>query len=192
MYQVGSSWEQATCIQGIKDGEDCPLCENGMRAAFVAAFSVIQLVDFETKKDKQRITALKSLFVVKGTSTKKLLKRRERCQNDLTGCMIECSRYEQKETGTGSEFEFIERMTPEQMMALRMTSGPYSVPPAEWLKPFDYLKTFEPMSADRLRKIIGVAAPIGSDSSVNSIINSQVSNRDDEAGVDTTNLADEI
>jgi len=192
MYKVGNGWEQATCIQGIKDGEDCPLCENGMRPAFVAAFSVIQLVDFETKKDKQRITALKSLFVVKGTATKKLLKRRERCGNNLTGCMIEASRFDQKEPGTGSDFELIERLTTEQMMELRMKTGPYSIPENEWLKPFDYFKAFEPLSADKLRKLIGVASPIGSDSAVNNMRRDTRDDRDDEAGIDSTNLADEL
>lgn len=168
------------------------MCDNGMRASFVAAFTVIDLSQFETKKDKQVITATKRLFVAKGTATKKLLKRRERCQNDLTGCMIEVSRFDAKEVATGSDFEFIERLTPAQMMAYRIPTGPYSVPEAEWLKPFDYLKIFEPKSADKIRKIIGVSAPIGSDDSNRSLSKGRSRDEDEEAGIDSTNLADEL
>jgi len=166
-YKAGGQWGNfVTCISDM-GGEDCPFCDENMRYSYVCAFTVLDLTQFNTKKDNQLITASKKLFVTKGTATKKLLKKRERQQGDLVGCKFEVTRYEQKEVSTGSDFEFIERLTPKDMAALRMTSGPYSIPANEWLVPFDYMKAFEPKTPHEMRKLLGKAEPIGSDNEFN-------------------------
>lgn len=166
-YKAGGTWGHfATCISDM-GGEDCPFCDDGMRYSYVCAFTIIDLSQFTTKKDSQLITASKKLFVTKGTATKKLLKKRERQNGNLVGCKFEVSRYEQKEVSTGSDFEFIERLDENAMMNLRMTSGPYSTPANEWLKPFNYMEIFKPKSAQEMRKLLGKAEPVGGDNEFN-------------------------
>lgn len=165
-YKAGGKWGNFISCLSDMGGEECPFCEDGMRYSYVCAFSIIDLSVFETKRDNIMVTASKKLFIAKGSVTKKLLKKRERQEGNLIGCKFEVTRYDKKEASTGSDFDFIERLSTEQMNALRMTSGPYSLKKEDWLVPYDYVKLFQPKTAPELRRILGKAATAGSDSDI--------------------------
>jgi len=160
-YTSGGSWQNwETCIADM--GEDCPLCDDGMRSSYVAVFTIIDLSEFTTKKDSIKVTASKKLFVLKGLTIKKFLKKRDAQEGNIKFCKFNTARYEAKEASTGTDFEFKERLTEAGVAALRQLTSPYSMEPDEWLQPYDYMKLFAPKSADTLRRIIGSPAPTGS------------------------------
>lgn len=142
------------------DFDNCPLCDSGMYASYVAMYTVVDHSEFQLKRGPQAgqiIKDQKRLFVVKSTARNKLLKQKERQDGDLTLCRFECTRYTSKECSTGEDFHFIERATMEEILSL----APSGEDAQEWAKPFDYAKLFYPKSAEELSKIIGETPPVG-------------------------------
>lgn len=149
------NWE--TCLS---DFDNCPLCDAGMFASYVAMFTVIDHSEFQLKRGPnagQLVKDQKRLFVAKSTARNKLLKQKERQGGNLTLCRFECTRYTSKECSTGEDFHFIKRATMEEVLSL----APPGEDAQEWVKPFDYAKLFYPKSAEELSKLIGEAPPVG-------------------------------
>ena len=123
-------------------------------------------------KNKTAKTDKKYLQIIE--DFKKFLKKRDAQSGNINFCKFSTTRYEAKEAATGSDFEFKERLTKEAVQELRQKTGDYSMTEEEWIKPFDYMKIFQPKTPDELRRILGKPAAIGSDadlasSNVNSV-----------------------
>jgi hypothetical protein len=149
------NWE--TCISDIGE-DDCPVCENGYKYAYVCAFSIIDCSKY-TDKRGNKVTARKKLMICKSTARNKILKRKEKLDGDLTGCIFEVTRYNEKESSTGEDFEFLQRVTVEEIKEL----CPQGDDAAEFIKPYDYIDLFQPKTVDELREFVGVKAPIGAE-----------------------------
>ena len=154
--KLGGKWHNFfTCIQEL---DTCPLCESGDNPGYVVVGTVINHKTF-TDRDGKEHKNQKMLFVGKGKARQKLLKQIERREEDLKFCVYLMSRGPgSTECATGEDFEYLKRLTKTQLKKL--------IPEGEkedWLEPFDYEKIFEPKSAEELRKIVGGAAPVGSE-----------------------------
>ena len=95
----GSWLNWRTCIGDIGE-EECPLCEAGFRPSYVCAFTIIDLSKY-TDKRGNKVTARKKLILFKTTAWNKIMKRREKLEDDLTGVVFETTRYNDKESSTG-------------------------------------------------------------------------------------------
>lgn len=149
-----------TCI--VDMGQACAFCDGGYRRSYVCAFTVIDLTQFTTKTG-QLVTASKKLYVVKGTAIKKLIRKRDAQNGDLRFAKLHIFRDGPKDNSSGSDFDFVERLTEEQVKALRPTSGNFVVPENEWTQPYNYYDVFAPKSEIELRRILGQAPPAGAE-----------------------------
>lgn len=144
----------------LSDFDNCPLCDAGMYASYVAMYTIVDHSEYQLKRGPssgQIVKDQKRLFVVKSSARNKLLKQKERQSGDLTLCRFETTRYTAKECSTGEDFHFIKKATMEEVLSY----APSSEDPQEWIKPFDYAKLFYPKSAEELSKIIGETPPVG-------------------------------
>lgn len=151
------NWE--TCISDLGE-EECPICEQGFKYSYVAVFSIIDLTKYKDKQGNQ-VKASKKLLVLKTTARNKILKQKERREGNLTGCVFETTRYNQKECSTGEDFEYLKRVPVEDLKEM----APQGVDAEEFVRPFDYIKLFNPKTAVELRRVIGAAPPVGSEDS---------------------------
>lgn len=155
---LGRSWQNwMTCLS---DFDNCPLCDAGMYASYVAMFTIIDHTEFQLKRGPsagQLVKDQKRLLVAKTGARNKILKQRELQKGDLTLCRFSTTRYTSKECSIGEDWNFIRKATMEEVLAL----APTGEDPQEWIKPFDYAKLFYPKSAEELSKIIGEAPPVG-------------------------------
>ncbi len=149
-------WEQYTCI---RDFDTCPLCESGNNPSYVVVATVINLKPYRDKAGKvHKMT--KALFVGKGIARQNLLRQVERRDGDLSLCAFEIARGTQTtEPATGSDFDFIRRLTAAQAKKLIPEGKDES-----YLKPFDYTKILAPLSPAKLRSLVGASDPVGADS----------------------------
>jgi hypothetical protein len=154
--KIGGSWMNwETCISDLGE-EDCPICEAGFKYSYVAGFTIIDLSKYVSKSGK-KVTASKKLLMLKAGARNKILKRKEKLDNDLTGCVFDVTRFTSKECSTGEDFDFLKRATIDEIKEL----CPEGVDPVEFITPFEYAKLFKPKTVDELRKVIGASAPIG-------------------------------
>ena len=162
-YHRGSWLNWETCIQDIGN-EECPFCEDGVRVYYECVFSVIDHARYESKKQPGKIiTNTKKLLVLRSTARKKVLRKKDQLEGDLTFARFSTHRDDRKECSTGEDFEFIQKYTKEEVMA--MAPAEYmgqAITPEAWIQPFDYPKLFAPRSAESLRRILGRVGPIGS------------------------------
>lgn len=157
-FKVGGSWKNwETCITDIGE-EDCPLCESGLTASYVCVFSIIDLSKY-TDKRGNKVTAMKKLLVLKSMARVKVLKQKERREDNLTGCVFEVTRFKASECSTGEDFEFLHRAAPEEVKE----TCPDGEDKEKWLEPFNYVEMFKPKSAEELRVVIGRAQPVGAE-----------------------------
>ena len=161
------NWE--TCIQDIGE-EDCPFCEMGLKYYYECVFSIIDHTEYVSKKTQQRMRDMKKLLVLRSTARKKILRKKDQtAEGDLTYCKFSAYRDSKQECSTGEDFELISRATREEV--LRYAPNEYmgrAINAEDWIKPFDYLKIFEPKSAEALRRVLGrVPDPIGAGDSPN-------------------------
>lgn len=147
-----------TCLN---DFDTCPICESGENPSYILVGTIISHKEW-TDKDGNTRKNQKMLFVAKAKARENLQRQIER-RKSLVGCVYEIARGgASNECATGEDFEFLKKLSKAQLKKL--------VPPNqeedEFLKPYDYAKLFEPQSADALRKLVGIDAPIGADDEV--------------------------
>jgi hypothetical protein len=182
--QINGSWLNFyTCISDIGE-EECPLCEAGFKYSYVCVFSIIDLSKYKDKRGNM-VTARKKLLVLKSTARSKVLKRKERLENDLTGCVFEVTRFNNKESSTGEDFEFLKRVSLEEAKEL----CPAGEKPDEFIKPYNYIEILHPKPIEELRRLAGVAPPVGSEETSSS---SKSSSEDDGKRKEATSLKDLI
>lgn len=166
---IGGSWVNfETCLS---DFDNCPVCDSGNKPSYVVVFSGIDHSEYTLKKGPNAGTLIKNskkIAVFKSTARNKILKQKERRDGDLTGCTFEITRYGEKDNASGGEFEFIKRCTADELKVYAPETvigknGVEKVDPDEWIKPFDYMKVFNPKSAADLLVIIGGVVPVGNE-----------------------------
>lgn len=167
---IGGSWiNYESCLS---DFDNCPLCEGGMKPSYVVAATVIDHTEFVLKRGPSAGTLIKNqkrLIVFKSTARLKILKQKERHEGDLAFCQFEATRYGPKECAVGEDFEYIKKLTLDEVKAfapptmIGKSGLQEAVDPAEWIKPFNYPEVFKPKSADELRALVGGVAPVGSE-----------------------------
>ena len=85
-------------------------------------------------------------------------------EGDLKYAKFSTNRDDAKECSTGEDFEFLERLTKEQVMAMAPVElMGQAITPEAWIQPYDYPKLFQPKTSAVLSRIIGRVAPVGSD-----------------------------
>jgi hypothetical protein len=126
-------------------------------------FSVIDHARYESKKTPGKIvTNSKKLLVLRSTARKKILRKKDQLEGDLSFARFSTHRDDSKECSTGEDFEMLQRLTREEVMA--MAPVEYmgkAITPESWVQPYDYPKIFVPRKAAVLGRIIGRVAPAG-------------------------------
>lgn len=157
LYRGGQWGNYFTCIQ---DFDNCPLDESGDRPSYVAVFTIIDHSEYVSQRTGKKIKNVKKLLVLKPRAFNKVKLRRETQKGNLTHCIFKVTRGSNDECATGEDFEFLGRTTKEKLMSIAPQDPKLQ---ADWLKPFDYMKIFEPKDATFLRQLVGTKAPVGSD-----------------------------
>lgn len=148
-----------TCLNDVPDiEEECPIdFLPDSTPSYVCAFTIIDIGTYKSSRGGDPIINPKQLIILKSTARGKVLKQKERRDGNLTFCKFEVSRYGTKDVSTGSDFEFQERLTREQMIIL----VPKGKDPEKYLTPVKYEEAFAPMAVpdiNRLLRSSGVAA----------------------------------
>ena len=146
-----------------REMDECPLCDSGLYPSFSAYFTVIDHREFETR-DGKKFKNQKRLFAAKGPIIKALAKRRdEKYDGSLELVCVEMTRHKEKGSNTGDDLNDLKRLPKAAFLNKCLPDG---MDASEYLKPFDYLKIFEPKSVDTLRALVGQSV-VGSSESDN-------------------------
>lgn len=153
-----------TCLN---DFDECPLCLDGDNPRYVVAGTIIDTSSYEGK-DGNVYKNQKKLFVALGEARKNTLKQAAKRDGDLSYCIYELSRGSATtDPNTGRDFEFIKKTSRASIgkwLAAQWTKEGKEFKKSDiekFLTPFDYAKIFAPKSAAELRKLVGMATPIG-------------------------------
>lgn len=156
--QINGKWgNHFTCL---KDFSECPLCDAGHRSGYVCAYTIIDHSEYETKNGG-KVKNQKKLLIVRPAVINKLSRRRETLEGNLTHGLFLFTRDSKDECRTGEDIEFVKRLDPKDLVKFKPKDSKES--DENWLKPFDYMKLFEPKPVEELRKLAGQAPPVGSD-----------------------------
>jgi len=162
-YRNGTWLNWETCIDDIGE-EECPFCMSGIRTYYECVFSVIDHARYESKKTPGRfIENSKKLLVLRSTARKKIVRKKEQLDGNLLFAKFSTHRDDKKECNTGEDFEYIERLSREEVLAMspREIMGK-PVIPEQWILPFDYATLFHPKSREQLERIAGRVPAQGS------------------------------
>ena len=144
-----------TCI---KEMDSCPICEDlENHPGHIVVGTCInhsKWTDREGKVYQHR----KQLFVAKGRARQHLANQIKR-HKDLKFHVFEMSRGSSNtECSCGEDFEHLGKLTKAKLKKFIPEDQDES-----WLEPFDYETLFAPKSAEELRKVVGLAPPVGSE-----------------------------
>ncbi len=141
------------------DEEPCPICEGGNSPSYVGLMTVIDHSEYVSKKDNQVKRDVVKLFVAKRDTIKQLQKLAAK-RGGLRGCRFDVSRTGDKSPSVGNTFDFIEKLTPQQLTAKY----------GEKAKPIDYDAVLSAMylPAKELRKLGfgSLSTPIGGEPAI--------------------------
>lgn len=168
--RLNGDWKTFVCVS---EEEPCPICEKGdSRASLVGVMTVIDHTPYKIKSGPNAGKTIKNsrkLFVATRQTIKKLAKKAAK-QGGLAGCTFEVSRTSDKDPSVGSDFEFLERCTADELVAK------YDLK-EEDVSPADYSHEITYHSAEELVKL-GVGKAMGGVGK--------------EKGVATAEVADEL
>ena len=99
-----------------QDVEPCPICEGGSSPSYVGMLAVIDHSEYVSKKDGATHKDNVKLFVAKRDTIKTLQKLAVK-RGGLRGCRFDVSRTGDKSPSVGNMFDFIEKVSEEQMVA---------------------------------------------------------------------------
>jgi len=168
-------WEHNLKIAGkwgnfytcLKEFDACPICEDlGEQSSFVVVATIIdhrKWVDRDGKEHKNQ----RKLYVARGRARQRIIKQIERRKGDMKFCAYDVARgTSQTESNVGEDIEFLKKLTPTALKKLA-PKGKDAPTPAEWIKPLDYEKLFEPKEVGWLREhITHGEAPVGAEDDV--------------------------
>lgn len=111
----GSWMNWFICTQ---DEEPCPICEGGQNAGYVGVMTVIDHSSYTSKKDGKTYKDQVRLFVAKRDTIKLLQKLAAKRGGSLAGCRFDVTRTGDKSPPVGTNFDFVDKSTPEQIAKL--------------------------------------------------------------------------
>lgn len=149
-----------TCLQ---DFDNCPLCEAGHKAYYCAICTIIDTSEYQSKRLNRVVKNQRKLLVLKQKALAKLKKRRdsEKVGGDLTLAVFEVARGTGEDPSSGDDWDFLKTLDAKQLRSLAPKELKTKEEIAAWMTPFDYEELMAPKSADQLRKLVGIAAPVG-------------------------------
>ncbi len=128
-----------TCIKGLESR--CPLCEKtSSRRYYAGAFTILDLTEWTDKTGKIHSIS-KKLLIAKQRFLYKLSKQVAKRNGKLSGCKFSLLRTDGNAPRTGDNIEFIERVDLTKF-------------DAELIKPFEYVKLFEPRKVEFLDEVV--------------------------------------
>ena len=129
--QIDGDWKNwFTCLRMV--GEVCPICENLDNKAYTVGFyTILDMSEWVDKSGKTHMNELK-LFPAK-FKTLQVLKRLSAKRGSLEGCVFEVYRSTSDAPNTGDVFDFEEKLTKEDILALNPDAKPFNY--AEILQP---------------------------------------------------------
>jgi hypothetical protein len=173
--KINGRWgNHFTCT---RDFRECPLCESGFKSAYGCAYTIIDHSSYTSPKTGQVYAHQKKLLVVRSSVINKLARRRESLKGNLKYSLFLFSRDKKEECRTGEDIEWIKVVSPADLTRLCKPKDSKESN-EDFLKPFDYMEIFKPLSVEELRKIAGQPAPVGSE-------NYDPSGADHSPGMDT-------
>lgn len=153
-----------TCLN---DFDECPLCLDGDNSRYTVASTIIDTSSYTSAKGNVYKNQ-KKLLVAIGECRKNTLKEIAKRGGNLEYCVYELSRGSlQGEPNTGSSFNFLKKA--DRVSIAKWLAKQWQEEGKEFAKkyieiflaPFDYAKIFAPKSAAELRKLVGMATPLG-------------------------------
>ena len=157
-FKKDGSWNHY--IPCIQDFDQCPLCEDGKKPSFVAAFTVFDLTERTTSKD-YKIKPGKKLFVTKGRARIRLAKRSE-AQGGYQWRVFELGRDTDEEIAVGEDIQFLKQLTKAEVLKLAKKLTPKGISPEDFMKPYDYTEIFPLPTRAEVQKAMGSASVPGS------------------------------
>jgi len=129
--QIDGDWRNwFTCLRMV--GEVCPICEHLDNKAYTVGFyTILDMSEWVDRNGKTHTNELK-LFPAK-FKTLQVLKRLSAKRGSLEGCVFEVYRSTSDAPNTGDVFDFEEKLTKDDILALNPDA-----------KPFDYAEILQP------------------------------------------------
>lgn len=154
----GSYYNYETCIKDI-EGE-CPLCDSNNNPSLISVSTVFDLSEYK-KKDGTIAPPRKKIIVLKKGGTERFLRKQEKL-GGLKFKKFEIFRSsDQKGEATGTDAEFEKEIDSEVLRQFCPEKEKFE----DWIKPYDYNEIFKPKEAVEIRRLIGLADPVGSSES---------------------------
>ena len=145
--KMNGSWQNwFVCVS---ESEPCPLCEDGDKASLVSLFTIIDHSEFTTK-DGAAHSNQRRLYPVKGDTFKRMQKLASK-QGGLAGCKFEVLRIGEKAPNVGSDFDFIEKTSYEDVLAKYEMKKSGEASDRKVARPYDYQAIIPYRNADELR-----------------------------------------
>lgn len=141
--QINGDWKNWFTCTTATHGR-CPLCESGSKPETVGFFTVIDMKPFVTTAGEERVNT-RRLLPAKYSLLKKLRLMLQE-HGDLRGCVFNVTRTSSKAVNTGDKWEFVRRMTEEELATLN-----------ENVEPADYQSILAVKSPEEIEKAL--AAP---------------------------------
>jgi hypothetical protein len=144
--KIGKSFHNHfTCI---RDFDECPIDAAGFNPSYVLAGTIISHKPWKDKNNKVHNNQ-KQKIIFKGRARENIIRKIDKNDGDIKGCVFEMNRgSSDTECATGEDFELKKRLSPKELKML----VPTGQDAAEFLKPFNYMEEFAPLSAKELRK----------------------------------------
>ena len=118
MEQIGGRWRKFVCPKGVEGR--CVVCESGSNPQTVQLFTVINTMPYQIRNGPRAGTTLPArlqLFAASMKAREKMLKRAQKNDGRLAGGLFECSRSDQMEPRVGGDFEHVQNVPYEDVLA---------------------------------------------------------------------------
>ena len=149
LYLNGSWQNWFTCLKQGETSRECPLCKMDDNPYYVGMYTIVDMSEYFDKKGNQHKNELR-IFAAK-IDTMKLLKLKKERMGSLVGCKFEISRVGEKSPSVGNNFEYVEKLTMEQVDELvNKDRGAQKLE----VKPFAYEEIFAPPSEESLLTVV--------------------------------------
>jgi hypothetical protein len=179
LYEITrNAKDKEVCLKKNRIGHECPICDKELWASMIGYFSVIDMGDVKRgaggKVTLEGWTSEKGVVYQFGKKLlgakrggkdkpgilKKIARLAER-HGDLTGCVFDVYRSGGKVESCGDEWDFVEKIAPDQIGAYLLANGADEAHIAD-LKPYNYSEVFVPKSVEELKALIGGGAGVAS------------------------------
>lgn len=184
LYEITRSGkDKEVCLKKNRIAQECPICDKEMWASLIGYFTVIDMGD--VKRDADGKISLEGWTSDKGTVYqfgKKLfgakrggrdkpgilrkIARLAEKHGGIRGCVFDIYRSGNKVESCGDEWEFVEKISPEDFQAYLKGAGASDEHVAD-LEAINYGEAFEPKTVEQLKALVsggGAGASFGGNS----------------------------